>query len=442
MLRQCSRALAVSLLVCSLAGAAVGGEDPAQRARPKRERAEFLQGVQLDARGKHCEAAQHFEDFCSAYPDSEHIEDALYNQALSLEACGSPEHALGAIDAYLLAYPQGRHAPSFWFRSAAAHEENGRLEEALHAYESLVALFPKSELAPVAVFNAAVVHDALAQHELAARVFESYAAEWSATGEAVSALLLAAEQWEHVDTARARTLYRRAIHATAEQDPITALHARARLASLLVNLDKFEDASVHWPVLERGQQALLAQGVSAPVEVMEALALREFQSLWVSYQTFREVSFRDGLEANILLLTETKPQELADLSEAVRAFLLEHRYFTATSAALYVRAAAHFDYDAMLSSCPPPDLPESAVELWRSDIERLARPVRQKAKMFAQGVGSYGQRSDSWSLWQDRARSLLEEHTSAGPAEPLQAGPEQSPDPRKGARDWAASPSP
>ncbi len=373
--------------------------------------------------GKRVEAAEAFRRFCEDYENSPHYKDAFFNWANNLELVGRVDESIGLFERFINEFPTDDRSKGFYFRIAGNYAQILELETAIGYYDRLVKNFPKHDNAPAALYNAAFLRIGIGDHQGAARGLERYATGWPDNEDAEKSFFLAGSEWEKVGERQALDFYRRYLRQYGGEDANHALTAQHRIIKILEDQGQTRSAEREWAELEKMFVEFLAAGEEVAGPGRNAAAEGTFPALWEQYESFRQVKFTGDQERDAPLLINEKPEELGQLADACLEFIKKYQDFTYSSAALYVQAAAHFDYAQMLFDAPPPKgFNQEMIDIYVGELDKLRVPVEEKGKALAVRLLQQAEKDERWSEWQSKTIDLLNQRfPKEYPAEKLEA---------------------
>ena len=86
-----------------------------------------------------------------SYPQSDYIDDALYEKGRAYVQLEKGEQAITAFEQLTKQFPKSQYAPIAGNEIALIHYQNNRIRQAIQAYKSVIANYPNSEQAKVAM---------------------------------------------------------------------------------------------------------------------------------------------------------------------------------------------------------------------------------------------------------------------------------------------------
>lgn len=383
----------------------------------------FKLANQLAKAGKREDAADAFRRFCEDYPKSVHYKDAFFNWANNLELVGRVDESITLFEQFINEFPKDDRSKGFYFRIAGNYAQILELETAIGYYDRLVKNFPKDDNAPAAVYNAAFLRIGVGDHQGAARGLERYATGWPDNEDAEKAFFLAGNEWEQVGERQALDFYRRYLRQYGGQDVNHTLTAQYKIIKLLEGMGQARNAEREWVEIEKMFVEFVEAGEEIAGPGRNAAAEGSFPALWEQYEAFRDVTFTGDQEKDAPMLINEKPEQLKALADACLEFIKKYQDFTYSSAALYVQAAAHFDYAQMLFDAPPPKgFNQEMIDIYVGELDKLRVPVEEKGKALATRLLQQAEKDERWSEWQSKTIDLLNQRfPKEFPAEKIEA---------------------
>ena len=387
------------------------------------EGATFILANQLAQDGKRDLAAEAFRVFCEKYPDSEHYKEAFYNRANNLEIIGKVDESIVLFEEFINKYPSDERSEGLYFRIAGNYAQILELDTAVRYYDNLVKNFPKSDNAAAAIYNAAFLRIGIGDHQRAAEGLQDYSTRWPENEDAEKTYFLAGNEWEQVGERQALDFYRRYLRIFGTTEVNHVLTAQYRIIKILESQGQARAVEREWAELEKLYVQFVEAGETIPGAGRKAAAEGSFPNLWALYEDFREVEFTGDQEHDAPLLVQEKPEQLGALVEACLTFIKKYPDFTYSSAALYIQAAAHFDYAQMLFEAPPPKgFNEEMILIYQGELDKLRIPVEEKGKAQALRILEQANKDERWSEWQSKTIGLLNQRfPTEFPAEKIEA---------------------
>jgi TolA-binding protein len=384
------------------------GEEANEEWGPLEEGARFKIAGQYAERNDYAMAAELFLKFMRTYPESQFIQDAHFNAANNLEKNGQVDQAIGLFEEFINKYEEDDRSEGLYFRIAGNYAQILELETAVKYYDNLVRYFPESQNAAAAIYNAAFLRIGMGEHKIAAQGLERYATKWPENDDAERTFYLAGNEWEQVSERDALDFYRRYLRTYGDTDVNHALTAQYRIIKILEQQGQKRSVEREWVELESMFVRFAEAGETIPGAGRKAAAEGSFPALWAQYEEFRQVKFTGDQEKDAPMLVQDKPEALKALGAECLAFIQKYQDFTYSSAALYIQAAAHFDYAQMLWDAPVPKGFTADMEaIYREELDKLRIPVEDKGKALALRLLEQAEKDERWSEWQSKTLGML-----------------------------------
>ncbi len=371
------------------------------------EGAAFQLAFNLIEKGDRHQAATEFLKFIEDFPDSEHVRDALFNAANNLEIVGQADQANRLFEQYINSYPSDERSKGLYFRIASNYASILELEKAITYYEALVQNFPDAIDAPAALFNAAFLRIGLGDNRGAAQDFEAYAIRYPDQPDAESTFFLAGERWEKLDENEALSFYRRYLQQYSGVNADRTIEAQHHIIKILEGKGNDRQAEKEWQVLGQTFQDLSASGELGPM-ARRLAAEAEFRQLWSRYEQYSETNYTGDEQQDAIMLMETKPAELKAIEDQCLSLIQTYQDAFYSSAAIFIQAAAYYEYVDMLFDAPPPQgFNEEQIGIYEERLQELAEPIEQKARARAEANLDKARKEKFWTEWQARTLNLL-----------------------------------
>lgn len=244
------------------------------------EKSAFKKCYDLEGAKQWEEAARCFtQDFYRSYPDSELVDEALYNAALDYERVRQIGKAIQVRKGLLELRPDSEYAPETLYNIGASYHGIAVYSEASRFYELFIQYFPKHEKAEPALLAAALFREGLGDYDEAIANFEKYLElfpkkkkECAEVKFRIARILEEQKEQEK----RAFAGYQEYIkkYGSVGKTDLT-LEARTRIGLILWKNRKFKDALKEFQKvvdtyvgLRDGQRADLTSGADAAAQAM------------------------------------------------------------------------------------------------------------------------------------------------------------------------------
>jgi TolA-binding protein len=392
------------------------GEDPDLAALKKAEfrdaveRSSFMLAYELIQKGDRAGAAQAYVDFMRQYPSSALYKDALYNAANNFELVGKAEESNRLFEQYITKYPSDDRSKNLYFRIAQNYSSTLDLQKAVQYYETLVKLFPDFVDSPAALYNAAFLRVGMGDHAGAAKGYERYATAYANQPDAEQAFWSAGEQWEAVGEADALDFYQRYVKRFPSADPNHLVQAHYEIATIYTKRGDARRAGQAWGAI---QQAFAASDPSRLSQRTRSIAAEgALSGLQKRYEAFTQIKWTNSEEKNVVLLTQTKPEELKALTDEAVRLIQTYQDFDTAAASLYYQGVAYYAYAKMAYEIPPPPgLSDEEIDVYRMTIDESFRiPSEDKGRARLAASLEKARAEKRWSIWNTRAMEALHDN--------------------------------
>ena len=390
--------------------------------------AELFQTDQFEAAG------DAFLKFIDDYPQAEDTQliDALFFAANAFENAGQVQRANGLLEQYINQYPKDERSENFFFRIATNYAGILELEKAITYYEQLGRNFKDSENAPAAMRNAAFLRIGIGDNAGAARRFEEYARRFADAEDAEAVFYKAGEEWEKVGDEEALAFYERFLRKYGDNDPDRTLESQYKIIEMSKRLGKRDrKIQAEWDKMAQLFDRMVQQHTLEKIgsKGRRYAAEGAFAPLLEQFDEFKAVEFKaDEVHDGVLigLLPQDmdpkitpKTVELDGFLRACLNLVTTYQEFEYASAALYLQAAAYYEYANMIRQIPTPtkytkdkrELSDgrTPADIWREQFERAlpADDIDAKAIESAQKVLSKAAEEQRWGTWQTTTLNLL-----------------------------------
>jgi cellulose synthase operon protein C len=244
------------------------------------EKSAFKKCYDMEDDKKWEEAARCFtQDFYRSYPDSELVDEALYNAALDFERVRQIGKAIEVRKGLLELRPDSEYAPETLYNIGASYHGIAVYSEASKFYELFIQYFPTHEKAEPALLAAALFREGLGDYDEAISNFEKYLELFPKKKEEgaevkfrIARILEEQKQQERAAFAGYQEYIKK--YGSVGKTDLT-LEARTRIGLILWKNRKYKDALKEFQKvvdiyvgLREGQRADLTTGADAAAQAM------------------------------------------------------------------------------------------------------------------------------------------------------------------------------
>jgi TolA-binding protein len=372
------------------------------------EQAAYNLAAELVKNEKFAEAAEAFLKFTRDFPQSQYIKEATRTAANNLDRAGRSEEAIRLYETYIQRWPSDENSKFLYFRIAQTYSSILDLGRAIQYYEQLVKLFPGFEDTPAAMFNAAFLRVGIGDHEGAARGYERYARTYPEKDDAESTAWKAGEQWKLVSEAAALAFYQDYVRRYGNTKPDHLVEAHYRIVKIFEGRGDARRAAQAQDQLQAAFRANVASGLNTAVRSMAAEgALAEIQA---RFDAFKSYKYSKQEKANVELILQEKPAELAALTDYAVQMIQEYQDFDTASASLYFQGMAYFVYADLVYNAPPPAaLSDEEIAIYQQQLDSYRIPAEDKGKARLIACLEKARSEKRWGAWNSRVVDALHE---------------------------------
>jgi TolA-binding protein len=392
-------------------------EEKARFFATQQEGAAFKLAGQLMEKGDLLDAATAFLDFLEEFPQSEYIDEALYNAGAMYDNAGKVEPANEIYEQYINLYPRDDKSEQLYARIAGNYSDVLELDQAIDYYRRLIRNFPESERAADAMANSALLKVGVGDHVGAARALEDFARKFPDDPDVETYFWIAGEQWALVSEDKALAFYRRYLDRFVDSNPDHTIEALHWLADYWEKKGNERRAERGWEDLMNRYESMLNAQLDMGPRALNLVAKTAFRDVQASYDVYALVEFPTDPAELAEYLTVTKLEGLQALVKGTLAFIQRYPDFEYSTAALYIQGMTYLTYAEMLYDVPDPELDfpagtpeemiEEILEEFRSGLRDRAQPVEEKAIARLQAVLAKSAESKRSSIWIDRSIEAL-----------------------------------
>ena len=392
-------------------------EEKARFFATQQEGAAFKLAGKLMEEGELLDAATAFLDFLEEFPESEYIDEALYNAGAMYDNAGKVEPANEIYEQYINLYPKDPKSEQLYARIAGNYSDVLELDQAIEYYQRLIRNFPESERAADAMANSALLKVGVGDHVGAARALEDFARKFPDDPDVETYFWIAGEQWALVGEDKALAFYRRYLDRFVDSNPDHTIEALHWLAGYWEKKGNERRAERGWEDLMSRYESMLSAQLEMGPRALNLVAKTAFREVQASYDEYAAVEFPTDPAELAEYLTVTKLEGLQALVKETLAFIQRYPDFEYSTAALYIQGKTYLAYAEMLYDVPDPELDfpagtpeemiEEILEEFRSGLRDRAQPVEEKAIARLQAVLAKSVEAKRSSIWIDRAIETL-----------------------------------
>ncbi len=280
------------------------------------EKSAFKKCYDMEDGKKWEEAARCFtQDFYRNYPDSELVDEALYNAALDFERVRQIGKAIEVRKGLLELRPNSEYAPETLYNIGASYHGIAVYSEASKFYELFIQYFPTHEKAEPALLAAALFREGLGDYDEAIANFEKYLELFPKKKEEgaevkfrIARIFEDKKQQERVAFAGYQEYIKK--YGSVGKTDLT-LEARTRIGLILWKNRKYKDALKEFQKvvdtyvgLREGQRADLTTGADAAAQAMFMLGEWKLKQAEAVQLKLPEKVFKKRMDEKIAIFGE------------------------------------------------------------------------------------------------------------------------------------------
>ncbi len=349
-------------------------------------------------------AAVAFLAFQKEYAKDPSADRALYNATLNFNKVGKLEESIAASKTLLEEYPKSSLRPDLMATLAETYEAIAQFDNAATYYRMFAANYPSDKRAPGALYNSAVLFKGLNNHDMASKSFTAFVAAYpqhQLTGDALTELAGVLERdGKFGDAAAAWTRFA----GLSGQPRDRVLYAQAKSAE--IRLIKLGQAGARKD-LDRLLSTLSAQNAAPAFEARQVVAGTLFRTIDPGFGEYRAMTVTNA--AQIEKQIQRKQAKLEELAGGYETIIgVASAEFTVAS--LYRLGEMHEDFAAALFKAPgPAGATQSDVDKFKSQLEKLAFPLREEAYKFYEAAFKRSQEVETFTPWTRRTYAKMVE---------------------------------
>lgn len=364
----------------------------------------FQLAVQQNKELKYLEAAKTFESYQQQFQNDELADKALYNASLNYYKVAKVDEALAAGNKLLREYPKSDQAADVTLDMAQASESLADFANAARLYREYGINYTKETKARQALFNAATLYKGLSNSTEAVNLYKrfitSYPKDELSKGARLEIAEISEKEKNYGEALNYYGMYATQFPSGTEGN----LLSRSRMTRIWLTQGKYKEAQKE---IRKLHKDLTVKGAPAATEARRVAAGALFDELETPFRNFQAFKVSDAakIEAEVgqkqakLVDLVTKYQEIVDLGSG--------EY---TVASLYRLGEMHDNFAKMLFDAPTPKGQSQAqIDAFRSEIEKVAFPLRDEGKKFFETAFQRSQEVQTFTEWTRRTYDKMVE---------------------------------
>ena len=355
----------------------------------------FKQALAFEKDGKFEQAAGSFMNFQKQFPSDGNADRAVYNAMLNYYKVGQIEQAIAAGNLILDKYPKSSVVPDVLATTGSTQESLAKFSDAAKMYQRLANQFPQDKRSPMALFNAAILFKGVNNNDQAIAIFRDFGQRYSDHQIAPDANLALAELLERLGRLpEAVQSYVQFVKYYSETDVERGLLASAKAAS--INLFK-ADKTLGQKNLDKVIKKLTAKNAPAALAARTVVAGTLFKLNETAFRDYGATGLNDG--AKIEKQVSDKQSKLVKVAAGYEKIIdIGSPEFTV--AALFRLGEAHENFANALFKVPAPTgASPAAVDKLRTELEKVAIPLREEAYKFFETAYKRSREVDTFTSW-------------------------------------------
>jgi len=354
----------------------------------------FKRAIAFEKDKQHEKAASAFLAFQKDYPKDQNADRALYNAGVNFQKVGKLEDSIAASKTLLEVYPKSEQRPDVVAALAETYETIAQFENAANYYRMFATGYQQDKRAPGAMFNAGVLYKGIGNEDMAEKSFAAFVTAWpkhQLAGDAMTEMAGVQERdGKFRDAAATWTRFA----ATPGQPRDRVLYAQAKAAEIrLVNLgDKTAGKE-----MDRLRVTLSAKDSPPAFEARQVVAGTLFRVVDPGFGEYRGMAVSNA--AQIEAQIRRKQQKLEELAAGYEGVIgIASGEFTVAS--LFRLGEMHEDFASALFKAPGPQgATQADVDKFKSQLEKLAFPLREEAYKFYEAAFKRSQEVETFTPW-------------------------------------------
>jgi TolA-binding protein len=342
---------------------------------------------------QHKEAAQAFLTYQAEFPQDQNADRALFNAGNNYYKLGNVEAALETSAALVAKYPKSDLLPDVLLTSAESYEALTQFDEAAEHFEKFSRLYPNRKGAPVATFNAGVMYKGLQKKDKTVSLMQEFVARYpkhELYTHALSELATALEDLKRYP--EAVEAFQRFADASSDRD--VALHAMAKAGQIQMTQ---VDRSRGLETLRAVRKELQQKGAPVAFDARRVVSNSLFDLIQGDFTRFMAMKVTDP--ASIEKQVGRKQAELVRIVGLYQG-VIKIGAGEYSVASLYRIGEMHENFAQVLFSAPAPaGVTQVVLDQYRTEIEKVAFPLRDQAYEFYSGAFKRSQEVEAFSEW-------------------------------------------
>ena len=370
----------------------------------------FQLAIQQNKENKFLEAAKTFESFQQQFPKDEIADKALYNASLNYYKVAKVDEALAAGNKLLKEYPKSELAGDVTLDMAQTNESLADFNGAARLYRDYGINHQKDAKAKTALFNAATLYKGLNNNVEALQLYKKFIQIYPKDDLSKSCRLEVAQIAEKDKNFPEALNYYNQYASLWPAGSERNLVARSRAARILLNQGNQKESQKE---IHKLHKDLTAKNAPAAVEARRVAAGALFNDLEGSFRNFQAFKISDA--AKIEKEAGQKQEKLVDLVNRYQEIIqLGSGEFTV--AALFRMGEMHENFAKMLFDAPAPGGAQAVIDQYRSQIEKVAFPLRDEGNKFFEAAFQRSQEVQTFTEWTRKTyEKMVEMHPEKYP---------------------------
>jgi cellulose synthase operon protein C len=332
-------------------------------------------------------AAEAYMAFIKEFPESEYVEQSVYNAAVNYDKGGKLDRAIQTRRFLIEKFPKSPLVPTVLYNIAESYERVSDFEKAAAEYELFVSRYSNDKRAQDALFNAGIYRRTLLQYNKANEDFNLYLKTYPNVPEATQVMFTLCEMVEERrDWSRAEACYFDYYKKNRAKDPDRWLMSQYKRGLIFRDKTKYKKGADE--ALDDFKKQASRKMKDSPKDfrdkmpkVNEALALIGLDEAQVEFGEYKRMNFKSPENVKAFKKSlDDKAAKLKTVKKTFEGIIVTYKDAETTLAALYYMAEGLRDFIRAFNETPlPKGLTEDQKALYKEELKAQTLPFEEQA---------------------------------------------------------------
>ncbi len=332
-------------------------------------------------------AADAYMSFIKEFPESEYVEQSVYNAAVNYDKGGKLDLAIQTRRYMIDKFPKSPLVPTVHYNIAESYERVSDFEKSANEFEQFAQRYPKDKRAQDALFNAGIYRRTLLQYAKANENFNAYLRAYPSATEATQLMFILCEMLEErKDWGRAEACFFDFYKKNKSRDPERWLMSQYKRGFIFREKTKYkkgaDEALDDFKRQATKKMKELGKDFKQKMpQVNEGLAQMALDEAQIEFAEYKRMNLKNP--ENIKAFKKSLEEKSAKAKAVKKTFeniILTYKEAEQTLAALYFMAEVVRDVIRAISETPlPKGLTADQKELYKEELRGQTLPFEEQA---------------------------------------------------------------